>query len=259
MHAADVDADGDIDVLSASRKGQIEWYENTDGKGTFGNQRVITTGVSAESLYTADMDGDGDVDVLSATSDVVGHQVVAWYENTDGKGTFCTGRFGNQRVIITITEFANFVYATDVDADGDVDALSASDVIAWYENTDGKGTFGSQRVITADVKGRSSVYVTDLDGDGDVDVLSSSFDGIVVWYENADGKGAFGNPRVITADVRGLSSLYATDVDGDGDADVLSSSFGGIVWYENSDGKGTFGIQRFVTRQRSPFRIRGRR
>ena len=40
------------------------------------------------------------------------------------------------------------VFAADVDGDGDLDVLSASqgdDKIAWYENTDGAGSFGSQQ------------------------------------------------------------------------------------------------------------------
>ena len=46
----------------------IAWYENTDGKGTFGEQQVITAqDDGANSVYAADVDGDGDVDVLSAS------------------------------------------------------------------------------------------------------------------------------------------------------------------------------------------------
>ncbi len=42
--AADVDGDGDLDVLSASSgDDKIAWYENTDGRGTFRPQHVITT------------------------------------------------------------------------------------------------------------------------------------------------------------------------------------------------------------------------
>ena len=93
MYAADVDGDGDVDVLSASlspslRDGQIAWYENTDGQGTFGEQQVIAT-EDASSVQAADMDGDGDVDVLSGSLGTI-----AWYENTDGQGTF-----GDQQVI----------------------------------------------------------------------------------------------------------------------------------------------------------------
>ena len=37
VYATDLDGDGDMDVLSASScDGKIAWYENTDGRGTFG-------------------------------------------------------------------------------------------------------------------------------------------------------------------------------------------------------------------------------
>ena len=51
VYAADLDGDGDIDVLSASSyDGKIAWYEN-DGAGQFGSQQVITT--LAASPYTS--------------------------------------------------------------------------------------------------------------------------------------------------------------------------------------------------------------
>ena len=44
-HAADLDGDGDLDILVAiSATGrQISWYENTDGLGHFGPRRGIST------------------------------------------------------------------------------------------------------------------------------------------------------------------------------------------------------------------------
>jgi len=56
---------------------------------------------------------------------------IAWYAN-DG-----TGHFGPQQVITTEADYAQSVYAGDLDGDGDLDVLSASwldDKIAWYEN-----------------------------------------------------------------------------------------------------------------------------
>ena len=51
VHVADVDGDGDLDVLSASPgDDKIAWYENTDGKGTFGEQQVITAAANGVSL-----------------------------------------------------------------------------------------------------------------------------------------------------------------------------------------------------------------
>ena len=47
VFAADLDGDGDQDVLSASNNdGKIAWYENLDGDGTFGDQQVIATATS---------------------------------------------------------------------------------------------------------------------------------------------------------------------------------------------------------------------
>ena len=78
VYAADLDGDGDIDVLSVG-DGIIAWHENRDGAGDFGPQQVITTEAdSARSVYAADLDGDGDIDVLSASRR---DDKIAWYEN----------------------------------------------------------------------------------------------------------------------------------------------------------------------------------
>ncbi len=84
VYTADLDGDGDMDVLSASSDDdKIAWYENMDGKGTFGPQQVITqSAVSPRSVYAADLDGDGDMDVLSASMD----DKIAWYENDRRRG-----------------------------------------------------------------------------------------------------------------------------------------------------------------------------
>jgi hypothetical protein len=115
-----------------------------------------------------------------------------------------------ERVITTLADGAYSVFALDVDGDGDVDALSAS------QNDD------------------NSVFAIDVDGDGDVDVLSaSSNDDAVAWYEN-DGSQSF-TERVITNAADGPYPVFAIDVDGDGDVDALSASYGDdtVAWYEN--------------------------
>ncbi|RLD27053.1 MAG: hypothetical protein DRI54_01755, partial [Bacteroidetes bacterium] len=60
----------------------------------FGVQQIISTEVNgAYSVVTADIDGDGDMDVISAS---YLDDKIAWYENTDGQGSF-----GVQQIIST--------------------------------------------------------------------------------------------------------------------------------------------------------------
>ncbi|MGD8778052.1 MAG: FG-GAP-like repeat-containing protein [Ignavibacteria bacterium] len=183
--AGDLDGDEDMDVISASAgDSKIAWYSNIDGKGNFGEQQIITTNVDGLwSIYTSDLDNDSDIDILSLSKY---DDKVAWYENTDGKGTF-----SSQKVISTSADAvggANTIFAIDLDCDGRNDVLSATqddDKIAWYRNL-GDGSFGDQKIISTNADGASSVYACDLDNDGDIDVLSSSkFDSKIAWYENS--------------------------------------------------------------------------
>ncbi len=247
VYAADIDGDGDQDILSSSEgDDKIAWYENTDGAGSFGSQQVISTSADrARSVYAADIDGDGDLDVLSAS---YSDDKIAWYANTNGAGTF-----GSEQVISTSADVAWCVHAADLDKDGDVDVISAStgdNKIAWYENTNGLGTFGAQQVISTSATNARSVYAADIDQDGDMDIVSaSSGDDKIAWYENTDGAGSFGSQQVISTTADSAYSVVAADIDKDGDMDVISASTGDdkIAWYENTDGAGTFGAPQNIS------------
>lgn len=246
VFASDLDGDGDVDVLSAAQNGdKVSWYENSDGQGSFGEEQIVSALTDgAYAVIAADLDGDGDLDVLSAS---INDDKVAWYENSDGLGTF-----GSQQVISILADLPRSIVAADLDDDGDLDVLSASvndDKVAWYENTNGDGLFGPQRVISTLADGPVSVSAADIDGDGDVDVLSASInDNEIAWYENAES-GSFGSQRVISASAIRPQWVAARDLDGDGDVDVLSGSQDDdmVAWYENTDGRGAFGPQRVIS------------
>ena len=83
---ADLDGDGDIDVLTAStRDERIDWYENRSGDGSSWTTRTISSALmdDSPSVFVADVDGDGDLDVLSGSKDPdsFNHAKFAWYEN----------------------------------------------------------------------------------------------------------------------------------------------------------------------------------
>ena len=155
-------------------------YLNTYAQINFQDHTITTNADYALSVYAADIDGDGDMDVLSASR---GDDKIAWYENTDGQGNF-----GAQQIITTNARMTQSVYATDIDGDGDMDVLSASEndhKIAWYENLDGLGSFSPEQIITTNADHARSVYATDIDGDGNIDVLSASRgDDKIAWYKN---------------------------------------------------------------------------
>ncbi|MCD4682904.1 MAG: FG-GAP-like repeat-containing protein [Bacteroidales bacterium] len=247
-YAADLDGDGDIDVLTGFFYDNhiIEWHENIDGNGNFGTQHIITSSAGrVGSLFTIDIDGDGDIDVLSTT----GCQgEILWYENIDGNGNF-----GFKQVVATELNGAGSVYAADIDGDDDMDVLSSSaydDMLLWFENTDGNGDFWEQIIISNTVDHPGSVYTSDVDNDGNMDVLAIAYWGDqVIWHENTNGGGDFGELQVISDSVDSPKSVYAADLDNDGDVDVLSASYNDnkIAWYDNIDGNGNFGEQQIIS------------
>jgi hypothetical protein len=242
VHAADIDGDGDNDLLSASnRDDKIAWYENFEGE--IGSQQIISVDANQpESVHAADLDGDGDLDVLSAS---YWSNELAWYDNLDG-----TRDFSSKKVIATDGTWD--VFAADLDGDGDMDVLSASpfyDEVLWYENG-GSGAFSGAKIISSTADSPYAVHAADVDSDGDMDVLSaSSSDDTVAWYENTNGDGSFSSARVITASANGARHVYATDLDGDTDVDVIAAARldNAVLWFENTDGDGTFSSAKTIS------------
>ena len=84
VFAADLDKDGDMDVLSASyADSKIAWYENKKGesgdwKDSWLSYTITTSAIQAHCVHASDLDNDGDFDVISAAYN--GNEI-AWYEN----------------------------------------------------------------------------------------------------------------------------------------------------------------------------------
>nr|WP_245210927.1 FG-GAP-like repeat-containing protein [Prochlorococcus marinus] len=234
IHIVDLDGDGDLDIVGAgSGNDVVGWLEN-DGAAnpTFSNEILATSADGAHDVYVADLDGDGDLDIVSAS---INDDTIAWYENNGAADPSFTAAD-----IATNADYALGVHIADMDGDGDLDIVSASqldDTIAWYENDGAANPTFTAADIATSADHATSLYVADMDGDGDMDILSSSEnDDTIAWYEN-DGAA---NPTFTAADIAtsadGAWSVKAADMDGDGDLDIISASFNDdtIAWYENN-------------------------
>ncbi|MFC1757976.1 FG-GAP-like repeat-containing protein [Planctomycetota bacterium] len=243
----DLENDGDIDLISYSWRSGLTKYENL-GAGQYAKpEQLAGQAFGTTDLRTGDIDGDGDLDLLAVARSRRGPQVsgIAWYENTDGEGTF------SEQNIIDYKRDDRTVDAMLVDVDGDqdldivagfglVDRRSTAAEFVWYENTNGQGDFSAPKAIVETERrtGRKLAFA-DIDGDGDNDlVMGSAFPQLLQWFEN-QGDGMFSKQRQI--DSAPFSEIVPVDLDTDGDVDLVVGQGFNMTWYENEDGLGSFG------------------
>lgn len=239
IHAADVDGDGDMDVIGAApRSSDICWWENTNSHGTSWTMHMLDGHFDgANSVYTADVDGDGDLDVLGTAEDA---DDIAWWENTLDVGTAWT-----KHIVDGNFQDAECVYAADVDGDGDTDVLGGGKgigEIAWWENKDDEGTSWTEHTVDGSFWYPSSVRAADVDRDGDMDILGASYMfNNITWWENTNSDGTTWSAHTVEGSFIGAWCVYVADVDLDGDVDILGAAQLGddITWWENMDGTGT--------------------
>ena len=264
LEIADLDTDGDIDILYRTNLDTIVWLENLDGLGTFGPERLVSQTGFPDTVSAADLDEDGDSDLLAIVNNSSGQQLV-WYENTDGSGTF------SAEIHIDTQEFWNPAQAitADIDNDGDLDIVSSyatfvnnTTKMVWYENLNNQSTFSQAKEIydfesaISDWTHLVNITSSDFNGDGKIDLLvdthhdeSSDY---IYWIENLNGLGSFSEPKFIHEKHNDLGSLRSYDLDGDGDNDILISLYSpnaSIAWFRNTDGQGSFGHKRNISFQ----------
>jgi len=237
VHAADVDGDGDLDVLAGSTfDDTVRWFEAP----TF-EERIIAVDVDAvEDVYAADLGGDGQPTIIAAAANDDAIRLFDY--NPAVEPPF------DSREIADAGNSVRSVIAARIDADEHLDLVSSSafdDRIRWHRS-DGAPVPSFETFLLSDARPDEplSVFTTDLDADGDIDVLTAANnDDAILWLQNA------GNPDPtfvafdITTLAMGATAVHAADLDGDGDQDVLSVSFddSGIRWHEN-DGSLTPGF-----------------
>ncbi|MBP6311590.1 MAG: T9SS type A sorting domain-containing protein [Flavobacteriales bacterium] len=203
ISGADIDLDGDLDLVTASYYGDwVCWYAN-NGDGTFGRQQVVVENKNQIAVSrTADLDYDGLQDII--TND--GSCAIIW--NNNGGSSWTMG---------TLPDLGISRCEVDLDADGDLDLIGTGN---WYENN-GNGQFTVHPSVDLVV---GAVKAGDMNGDGTVDLVIG---GTVVL---SDGTGIFTTVPGGTA----LDEFSLGDLDGDMDVDILEYRYGYLVGYYNN-------------------------
>ncbi len=232
-HTADIDRDGDFDVVGANYIDRdIYWWENSAGDGsTWTIHTISTASLGARSIQTADVDSDGDLDVLSVA--VIADDI-SWWENTNGDGSSWI-----EHRLDDFFDGARSICAVDLDQDGDLDILGTAQLdgqIAWWENANGDASTWVEHTLTATFVDVRTAYPIDFDQDGDLDVVGAAFNSNrVTWWENSAGDATTWIEHAVDDAFGNAIAAFPVDIDRDGDPDIVGSAEldDTIAWWEN--------------------------
>jgi hypothetical protein len=222
MRTADLDGDGDKDVLVASDTSGTPGFgvlRNT-GSGSFLAAGNFTSAGAAQNLAVADLNHDGKPDVVTPNGSAnnvsvfIGNGLGGFAAKVDyAAGTYPSG--------VALGDFNN-----DGNADMAVANLQSNDISLRLGV--GDGTFGGATTV-AMVGGPIAVKLADMNQDGKPDLVTANDFGQTVGVLLGDGTGVFsaaaGSPYPASGAT--TSDVVAADFDGDGHPDVAAVNNGG--------------------------------
>lgn len=219
IHAADLDGDSDVDLITANSidDGISIFFNN--GDGTYASAVALSAADTTFAVTSGDLDGDSDLDLVTAN---FGGDNVTVFINQGG-GAFASGVnyvSGNATIALSLA---------DLDGDTDLDIaavnnLAPSNTAILLNN--GNGTFAAAVTYTVGTT-PGSIAAADLDGDLDVDLAvgNQGSDNVSILINN--GSAVFAAPvNYLAGDFP--RSIHAANFDGDGDIDL-------VIANQNSD------------------------
>ena len=232
---ADIDGDGQPDIITGHSGSQIAVLRNTSTSGvvnssSFAAAVTFATDGTAEIVAVGDLDGDGKPEIIAATPS----GKVCIFRNQSTVGVIDSSSFAS-RIDISTGETMRGVRLGDLDGDGDLDLITLD-----YYNNDGNeipvlrnkhtgGVLSATSFDRADDligngSDRSHLDLADMDGDGKLDVagVTGLGDG-VVWRNLSPVAGpqsiSFDSRLAVTMGIQANGGVCA-DFDGDGRPDI---------------------------------------
>ncbi len=225
IQAADIDGDGDQDVLCLHAKSLL-WYENVDGLAHFSIDHelmpinILNQGVNYQSFFT-DLNGDGLPDIVADRY---------WMKNLGA---------GNYDVAKTI--FSSTLYLLcDVDGDDLSDGFVSDGSKFFWQRNLGNGQFAAKAALN-NAQNISMFAAADMNLDGKQDFFARQNDGFY-FYKNL-GNNTF---EAVKISAGTAAHAIAQDFNADGKMDLLTALGGDIIWYE-FDSAGNWTLRQTVS------------
>jgi hypothetical protein len=238
---ADIDYDGDFDLIYGTSDGTMYVYRNIGSVTTPSFQyypdyfKIIKSNENGATVSLADYDNDGDKDMLSGS----------WlgkffYFRNDGNSTKPIFNFiSNMFTSLNVNSYSTPVFV-DIDKDNDYDIVSGAlnGQVFLYINNNGSFTQNITMFNSIDVGWSSIPSLADLDNDGDLDLLVGGETGSETKFYTNDGNNVF---TINTSMFNGITfpnygRPTLVDFDNDEDYDLTIGDAWGSIYYYRNDG-----------------------